>query len=158
MLSLNLFDFFCKETYQKNGDEVILDIENIIKQDANYARLFRLSNSFILWLQEDQPDCIVKKHLFSISIKKHNPSSNKRIIIILRQYIEEFRYLEFSERKFRRMVRLPKEIEEESESFKKEETRDCMDILIHIDAIQKQLLKITVNQKDQKEKAKLLNK
>ena len=158
MLSLNLFDFFCKETYQKNGDEVILDIENIIKQDANYARLFRLCNSFILWLREDQHDCIVKKHLFSISVKKHNPSSNKRIISILRQYLEEFRYLEFLERRFRRMVRLPKEIEEESESFKKEETRDCMDILIHIDAIQKQLLKITVNQKDQKEKAKLLNK
>ena len=56
------------------------------------------------------------------------------------------------------MVRLPKEIEEESESFKKEETRAFVDILIHIDAIQKQLLKITVNQKDQKEKAKLLNK
>jgi len=158
MLSLNLFDFFCKETYQKNGDEVILDIENIIKQDANYARLFRLCNSFILWLQEDQSDCIVKKHLFSISIKKHTTSSNKRIITILRQYLEEFRYLEFLERKFRRMVRLPKEIEEESKSFKKEETRDFMDILIHIDAIQNQLLKITVNQKDQKEKAKLLNK
>ncbi|MCI4432467.1 MAG: hypothetical protein JHC41_02515 [Nitrosopumilus sp.] len=76
----------------------------------------------------------------------------------MRQYLEEFRYLEFLERRFQRMVRLPKEIEEESESFKKEETRAFVDILIHIDAIQKQLLKITVNQKDQKEKAKLLNK
>ena len=75
---LNLFDFFCKGTYQKNGDYVILDMENAIKQDTNYDRLFRLCNSFVLWLQEDQPDCIVKKRHFSISIKKHNPSSIKR--------------------------------------------------------------------------------
>jgi len=118
---LNLFDFFCKATCQKNGDDVILDMENAIKQDTNYDRLFRLCNSFVLWLQEDQPDCIVQKHFFSTSIKKHNPSSIKRIITILRQYLEEFGHMEFSERKFRRMVRLPKEIEEDPESFKKEE-------------------------------------
>ncbi len=124
---LNLFDFFCKGTYQKNGDYVILDMENAIKQDANYDRLFILCNSFVLWLQEDQPDCIVKRHLSSISIKKHNPSSIKRVIIILRQYLEEFGHIEFSERKFRRMVRLPKEIEEDQESFKKEEIRAFVD-------------------------------
>ncbi len=124
---LNLFDFFCKGMYQKNGDYVILDMENAIKQDTNYDRLFRLCNSFVLWLQEDQPDCIVKKRHFSISIKKHNPSSIKRVITILRQYLEEFGHIEFSERKFRRMVRLPKEIEEDPESFKKEEIRAFVD-------------------------------
>ncbi len=34
---------------------------------------------------------------------------------------------EFSERKFRRMVRLPKSIEEDLEPFKKEEIRDFID-------------------------------
>lgn len=124
---LNLFDFFCQGVHQKNGDNVILDMENAIKQDTNYDRLFRLCNSFVLWLQEDQPDCIVQKRHFSISIKKHNPSSIKRIITILRQYLEEFGHIEFSERKFRRMVRLPKEIEEDPESFKKEEIRAFVD-------------------------------
>lgn len=124
---LNLFDFFCKGMYQKNGDNVILDMENAIKQDTNYDRLFRLCNSFVLWLQEDQPDCIVKKRHFSTFIKKHNPSSIKRVITILRQYLEEFGHIEFSERKFRRMVRLPKELEEDPESFKKEEIRAFVD-------------------------------
>ena len=124
---LNLFDFFCKGTYQKNGDIVISDMENVIKQDANYDRLFILCNSFVLWLQENHPDCIVQKHFFSTTIKKHNPSSIKRIITVLRQYLEEFGHIEFSERKFRRMVRLPKEIEEDPESFKKEEIRTFVD-------------------------------
>jgi len=29
--SLNLFDHFCNESFQKNGDSVVLDIENAIK-------------------------------------------------------------------------------------------------------------------------------
>lgn len=37
---LNLFDFFCTGMYQKNGDNVILDMENVIKQDANYDDYF----------------------------------------------------------------------------------------------------------------------
>ena len=39
--SLNLFDHFCKGTYQKDGDLVILDITNAVKQDQNHDRLFR---------------------------------------------------------------------------------------------------------------------
>lgn len=39
--SLNLFDHFCNETYQKHGDGVVLDMENVIKQDNGYDRLFR---------------------------------------------------------------------------------------------------------------------
>ena len=29
--SLNLFDYFCNESFQKNGDSVVLDIENAIQ-------------------------------------------------------------------------------------------------------------------------------
>jgi len=121
--SLNLFDFFCKGLHHKDGNEVILDIENAIKQDKNHDRLFRLFNSFVLWLQEDHPEAIVQKYKHKTSIKKHNPSTIKGTISTLRQYVEEFGQIEFSERRFQRMVRLPRIMQEDLEPFTKDEIR-----------------------------------
>jgi len=125
--SLNLFDYFCKQMYQKEGDQVTLDIENAIKLDGEYDRLFRLCNSFVKWLEKDHPEIKVRRNHYYSSIKKHTPSTIKRTIHDLRQYFEEFGHIEFSERKFRRMVRTPKRIEEDLEPFKKEEIREFID-------------------------------
>jgi integrase len=125
---LKLFDYFCKETYKKNGDEVILDIQGAIKVDQNYDRLFRLCNSFVLWLGEDHPEIVVQKYRHAESIRKHKPSSIKRIIMNLRQYLEEFGQMEFSERRFKRMVKIPRDIEEELEPFTKEEIRAFIEV------------------------------
>ena len=103
-----MFDHFCNETYQKHGDGVVLDMENAIKQDNGYDRLFQLCNLFISWLEEEHPEIKVRRNNYYSSIKKYNPSTIKRVIHVLRQYFEEFGHIEFSERKFRRMVRLPK--------------------------------------------------
>lgn len=125
--SLNLFDYFCKDLYQKGGDTVVLDIENAVKHDGEFDRIFRMFNSYITWLEEDHPQIIIKKNHYSTYIKKHNPSTIKIVIHTLRQYFEEFGHVEFSERKFRRMVRIPKKIEEEPEPFTKSEIRDFVD-------------------------------
>ena len=86
---LNVFDYFCKNIFCKEGDEVIIDIQNAIKEDQNYDRLFRLCNSFVQWLQQDHPE--IKPNFSGIEyIKKHNPSSIQIIISCLRNYIEEF--------------------------------------------------------------------
>ena len=108
--ALNLFDHFCNEAYQKSGEQVVLDIENIINQDGNYDRLCRMCNTYVQWLLEDHLEIKIQKYRHSEPIRKHNPSSVRRIISSMRQYFEEFGRIYFSERKFRRMVKLPKEI------------------------------------------------
>jgi len=125
--SLNLFDRFCESSYKENGDCVVKNLELAIKKDGNYDRLFMMCNNFVLWLQVDHPEIMIKKNHYATSMKKHNPSSIKKTIHVLRQYFEEFGHLEFSERKFRRMVRLPKKIEEDQEPFTKAEIRQFVD-------------------------------
>ena len=125
--ALNLFDYFCKGMYQKTGEEVVLDLEEMINQDGNYDRLYRLVNGFVQWLQEDHQEIIVQKYRHTDIIRKHNASTIKRIISTLRQYLEEFGRIDFSERKFRRMVKLPKEVAQDQEPFTKEEIRQFVD-------------------------------
>jgi len=60
--------------YQKDGDQVTLDMENAIKQDKEYDRLFRLCNSFVKWLEKDHPEIKVRRNHYYSSIKKHTPS------------------------------------------------------------------------------------
>jgi len=125
--ALNLFDHFCNGMYQKHGDPVILDIEQAINEDGNYDRLYRLCNGFVLWLLEDHLEILVKKYRHSEPIRKHNPSTVRRTISSMRQYFEEFGRIDFSERKFRRMVKLPREIHQDPEPFTKDEIRDFVD-------------------------------
>ncbi len=125
--SLNLFDRFCESSYKEDGDTVVRNLESAIKNDKNYDRLFMICNNFVIWLLEDHPEIIVKRNHYTTTIKKHNPSSIKKTIHVLRQYFEEFGHLEFSERKFRRMVRLPKKIDEDPEPFTKAEIRQFVD-------------------------------
>ncbi len=125
--SLNIFDRFCESSYKEDGDIVVRNLESAINKDGNYDRLFMICNNFVLWLQEDHPEIMVKRNHYESSIKKHNPSSIKKTIHVLRQYFEEFGHIEFSERKFRRMVRLPKRIDEDPEPFTKAEIRQFVD-------------------------------
>lgn len=125
--SLNLFDRFCESSYKEDGDVVVRNLESAIKKDGNYDRLFMICNNFVIWLLEDHPEIIVKRNHYTTTVKKHNPSSIKKTIHVLRQYFEEFGHLEFSERKFRRMVRLPKKIDEDPEPFTKAEIRVFVD-------------------------------
>ncbi|MGY5152398.1 MAG: tyrosine-type recombinase/integrase [Candidatus Nitrosopumilus sp. bin_6a] len=125
--SLNLFDRFCEASYKEDGDVVVRNLESAIKKDGNYDRLFMICNNFVIWLLEDHPEIIVKRNHYTTTVKKHNPSSIKKTIHVLRQYFEEFGHLEFSERKFRRMVRLPKKIDEDPEPFTKAEIRQFVD-------------------------------
>ncbi len=125
--ALHLFDYFCDKSYQKSGDQVVLDLEEMINHDGNYDRLYRMCNSFVQWLLEDHLDILVKKYRHSEPIRKHNPSSIRRIISSTRQYFEEFGRIDFSERKFRRMVKLPTEIHQDPEPYTKEEIREFVD-------------------------------
>jgi len=125
--ALNLFDHFCNEAYQKSGEQVVLDMEKIINQDGNYDRLYRLCNGYVQWLLDDHLEIKIKKYRHSEPVRKHNPSSVRRIISSMRQYFEEFGRIDFSERKFRRMVKLPKEIHQDPEPYTKEEIIEFVD-------------------------------
>ena len=121
--SLRLLDYFCKNIHHKNGDEIILELQNAIKKDGKFDRLFRLCNNFVQWLQEDHPDVKVKTNNYVFHIKSHNPSTIQIVLSYLRQYLEEFGQIEFSERRFNRMVKLPRKLHEEPEPITKEEIR-----------------------------------
>jgi len=87
--SLNLFDRFCESTYKENGDTVVRNLESAIKKDGNYDRLFMICNNFVLWLQEEHPEIMVKRNHYETSIKKHNPSSIKKTIHVLRHFLSD---------------------------------------------------------------------
>jgi lysyl-tRNA synthetase class I len=93
-IALNLFDYFCKDQFKKDGDEIILDIQQAVRKDQNFDRLFRLCNSFVQWLQEDQPHIIIHMRYYDSHIKKHTPQSIKMRLSYVRQYIEDFGQME----------------------------------------------------------------
>ena len=87
--SLNLFDRFCESSYKENGDRVVRNLESAIKKDGNYDRLFMICNNFVGWLQEEHPEIMVKRNHYETSIKKHNPSSIKKTIHVLRHFLSD---------------------------------------------------------------------
>ena len=125
--SLRLFDYFCTHQFQKDGDEIILEIQQAIEKDNNFERMFRLCNSFVKWLSEAHPDVKITYNRWTSHVKKHHPSSIRLQLGFLRQYLEEYGQLEFSERRFQRVVKLPRQIEEEPEPFTKDEIRSFIE-------------------------------
>jgi len=120
--SLNLFDLFTKDTLDgKSCEKVVLDLEKEIAKDGKTDRLFILTNKFIQWLQEDHENIKVRSSNHDVFIKKHASSSIHLAISLVRAYYEEFGQIEFAERKFRRMIKLPKKIKYEPYSLSKEE-------------------------------------
>ena len=126
--ALRLLDYFCKAVHNKDGDEVVLELESVCKADKNYDKLFRFCNSYVLWLQEDHPDIIIYKAKYKSHLKNHQPSTIKGILNYLRAYCEEFGQMEFSERRFKRMVKLPRVIHEEPDPFTKDQIRMFVEI------------------------------
>ena len=45
--ALNLLDYYTQSTYQKTGEQVVLEIEKEISKDGKYDRLFRFTNNFV---------------------------------------------------------------------------------------------------------------
>jgi integrase len=126
-VALNMFDHFCQGTYDKTGDQVVLDLELICKQDGNYDRVFKLVNSFIMWLAEDHPELRINMCNKIMSVSKHHPSTIIRYVSSIRQFLEEFGQIEFSERRYKRLVKLPKIIDQELEPFRAKQIREFVD-------------------------------
>ena len=126
-VALNMFDHFCQGTYDKTGDQVVLDLELICKQDGNYDRVFKLVNSFIMWLAQDHPELRINMCNKIMSISKHHPSTIIRYVSSIRQFLEEFGQIEFSERRYKRLVKLPKVIDQELEPFRAKQIREFVD-------------------------------
>ena len=127
--SLNLFDLFTKATFDgKEGEKVVLDIKKEIEKDGNHNRLFILTNKFIQWLLEPHADIKVKTNNHDVSIGKHTASSVKTIISHIRAYYEEFGQIEYPERKYRRMVKMPKIVSVEPYALTKEEIKQLCEV------------------------------
>ena len=127
--SLNLFDLFTKATFDgKKGEKVVLDIKKEIEKDGNHNRLFILTNKFIQWLLEPHADIKVKTNNHDVSIGKHTASSVKTIISHIRAYYEEFGQIEYPERKYRRMVKMPKIVSVEPYALTKEEIKQLCEV------------------------------
>ena len=56
-MSLKLFEWFCKDEYDgKTGDEIISEVQVVIKQHGNQNMVYIICSAFILWLQEEHPE------------------------------------------------------------------------------------------------------
>jgi len=127
--SLNLFDLFTKATFDgKEGEKVVLDIKKEIDRDGNHNRLFILTNKFIQWLLEPHEDIKVKTNYHDVSIGKHTASSVKTIVSHIRAYYEEFGQIEYPERKYRRMVKMPKIVSVEPYALTKEKIKQLCEV------------------------------
>ena len=126
--SLHLFDLFTKDTLDgKSCEQVVLDLEKEIAKDGKNDRLFILTNKFIQWLQVDHEDIKVKSSNHEVFIKKHAAGSIRVAVSTVRAYYEEFGQMDFPDRKFRRMVKLPKKVQVEHYPLSKEEIRQICD-------------------------------
>jgi integrase len=122
--SLNLFDYFIKDIFDGNsGEKVVLDIEKEILKDGKTDRIFRLTNQFIEWLKVDHKNIIVRSSNHDVFITKHTASSIHVVVSHVRAYYEEFGQIDFPDRKFRRMVKLPKKIKFELYALTKDEIK-----------------------------------
>ena len=126
--ALNLLGYFTKATFDgKTAEEVVLDMQKAIANDGNYNRLFNLFNQFIQWLSVEHKDIKAQKYNSSQHIKAHTPASIRTTISHTRAYCEEFGQIDIPDRKFRRMVKLPKEIKYEPYPLTKKEIRLILD-------------------------------
>ena len=126
-VALNMFDHFCQGTYGKSGEEIVLDLELVCKQDSNYDRVFKLVNNFILWLGQDHPELRINMCNQIMGKPKNHPSTVRRYVSSIRQFLEEFGQMEYSERRYKRLVKLPKVIDQELEPFIASQIREFVD-------------------------------
>ena len=126
-VALNMFDHFCQGTYGKSGEEIVLDLELVCKQDSNYDRVFKLVNNFILWLGQDHPELRINMCNQIMGKPKNHPSTVRRYVSSIRQFLEEFGQMEYSERRYKRLVKLPKVIDQELEPFIANQIREFVD-------------------------------
>ena len=122
--ALNMLDYFTKASFNgKSCEKVVLDIEKEILKDGKTDRIFRLTNQFIEWLKVDHKNIIVRSSNHDVFIKKHSASSIHVAVSHVRAYYEEFGQIDFPDRKFRRMVKLPKKIKFEPYALTKDEIK-----------------------------------
>jgi len=121
--ALRMLDKYTQSTYQKTGEQVVLEIANEISKDGKYDRLFRFTNNFVQWLQQDHNDITIKKRMHEEPLRKHGARSVETIITYVKAFYEEYGQIDFSERKFKRMVKLPKQINVELYPLSRDEIK-----------------------------------
>jgi len=125
--ALNQFDEFCKNSFEKNGDVVITDLRNHIKEIQDGSGVYRLLQSFVNWLNEDHPELSIKSRNHSRPMTKRHPSTIKHYVSCIKQYVEEFGNIDIIDRKYQKRVKIPKKPKEELEPFTRNEIRDLID-------------------------------
>jgi integrase len=122
-----MFDHFCQGMHGKSGEEIVLELELVCKKDQNYDRVFKLVNNFILWLGQDHPELRINMCNQIMGKQKNHPSNVRRYVSSIRQFLEEFGQMEYSERRYKRLVKLPKVIDQELEPFIANQIREFVD-------------------------------
>jgi len=125
--ALRMLDKYTQSTYQKTGEQVVLEIANEISKDGKYDRLFRFTNNFVQWLQQDHNDITIKKRMHDEPLRRHAPKTIETIITYIKSFYEEVGQIEFSERKFKRMVKLPKHVKYEPYPLSRDEIKLILD-------------------------------
>ena len=127
LTSLNQFDEFCIDLFEKNGDHVTLDARDHIKETLDDSNLYGLLQGFVSWLNEDHPELLIKSRNHTRPMTKRHHITIKNYLSGVKQYIEEFGNIDIIDRKYHKRVKIPKRPTEELEPFRKEEIRDLID-------------------------------
>lgn len=122
--TISVFNRFCKVRFQRSADTVIGDLKN-----EPTEKIFTLANQYVIWLGQNHPEIMIKigRHQYERPMKALHPATIRNYVGHLKDYLEEVGGFEISDRRWKKRVKMPKQIQEEPEPFRPEEVRILLD-------------------------------
>ena len=129
---LNQFNYFTTDVYQKQGETLLAELKEQVKQDGNNERIYIILHKFTQWLLVDHLDLFIvagnDKCRHTRPMKKRMPITARMYAMKLVLYIEDTFRLELSRNTIKNRLKIPAILEEEDpEPFTPEEVRLLID-------------------------------
>lgn len=122
--TLSVFDRFCHSKYQRDSKTIIKDLK-----DEPNEKIYTLTNQYVIWLGQDHPKILIEigRYHYERPMKALHPATIRNYVGHLKDYLEEVGGFEISDRRWKKRVKLPKQIEDEPEQIRPEEVRILLD-------------------------------
>jgi hypothetical protein len=125
--SLNQFNFFTTDVYQKKGETVLIDLIEYVKKEESNEKIYTILNQFTRWLLIDHPNLQItagnEKSRYARPMKAGHPQTARVHTQSLTTYIEDRFKIEISRNIWKKRIKIPKVDEIDPEPFTKEDVR-----------------------------------
>ena len=125
------FDYFTKESWNKESDTVLSDVAEYCKTERNNDKFYVVMSQYAQWLLLDHPDIVITmgnaQSRYQKTLKKKHPNTIRHYIGIMVLYFEDQFKIETSRTILKKRLNLPTVEEEDPEPFTKEEVRKVID-------------------------------